>query len=165
MPHTPAVHVALPPAGVAHAWPHAPHWPTSVCRFDSQPFVASWSQSPRPVAQDFPHTPAVHCALPPTGVAHEVPQAPQRDASFWRSVSQPLSVLPSQSPKPALQPMRHAPAVHTPAALVLPGQVCPHWPQCVVLLCRSVSQPLRGLSSQLPTCGVHGSWHCPAAQR
>jgi len=77
-------------------------------------------------------------------------------------VSQPLASLPSQLPKPALQPPRpHTPARHAAVPLAGDAQRIPHAPQCKALSVVLVSQPLVSLPSQLPKPATHA----PTAQR
>src|SRR6185436_7304958 len=93
------------------------------------------------------------------GFEHVTPHAPQFEAVL-SGVSQPLRMLPSQSPKPELQVGTQAPAVHTvgPFALEHPS---PHPPQLPTLVCVFVSQPLFALLSQLPKPEVHVGTHVP----
>ena len=63
------------------------------------------------------------------------------------SVSHPLAVLPSQSPKPALQVTRQTPAEHD-ADPLLPSQDRPQPPQLGALVRVSASQPVVGSPSQ-----------------
>src|SRR4051812_36398697 len=92
------------------------------------------------------HMPATHdCPIGQT-----VPQPPQFFGSVLRLASQPLASLPSQLPKPPLQPMStQLPALQLPLPLVK-VQGRPHMPQLGSDEVRSVSQPLPRLPSQLP---------------
>ena len=47
-----------------HARPHEPQFARSVERAASQPFVASSSQSPKPVLHASLHAPSLHCDVP-----------------------------------------------------------------------------------------------------
>lgn len=109
-----------------------PQPPQSVIvrRSVSQPFSVSPSQSPMPAGHVESQSPPEHTPAPPVaGGGHTVPHAPQLNASFESSVSQPLSARPSQSPKPPMHSAtRHAPAMQTTVAL---GRLqrTPHPPQ------------------------------------
>ena len=89
---------------------------------------------------------AVH-TLPPEQMR---PQAPQLRLSEARLVSQPLVVLLSQLPKPAVHvPSRQEPVTQVAVALGK-TQGRPQPPQWLVLLEKSASQPLATLVSQSP---------------
>src|SRR5262249_41546073 len=105
------------------------------------------------------HTPAVQ-ACPSE---HAWPQMPQLLTLVRRFVSQPLAGLPSQFPKPEAQKaIWHCPAVHAPMPLGKEHTV-PQLPQLVVLVSRSVSQPLAGFPSQFANPELQpATWHCPA---
>ncbi len=85
-----------------HAVPHEPQF-ESVFRFVSQPFEYKPSQSAKPVL----HEATTHVPPPQAGVPlatkQVMPQPPQWLMSLVVVVSQPLAVLPSQSPLPAWQ--------------------------------------------------------------
>ncbi len=76
------------------------------------------SHSSRPVGQlVMTQDPARHAAVPPA-VGQTLPQVLQLPTLVCRSVSQPLAVLPSQSPQPVSQRMivHAAPAPHAAVA-------------------------------------------------
>jgi len=54
----------------------------------------------------------------PLGFVHCLPHAPQLETAF-RDASHPVVTLPSQSPKPGLQVIAHAPATHDGEPLTL----------------------------------------------
>jgi hypothetical protein len=87
--------------------------------------------------------------------------APQWLVLVRMFVSQPLAALPSQLPQPELQLMVHAPSVQ-PGVPLVPLHAVPHPPQCVVLVCVFVSQPLAVLPSQLPQPELQLMVHAPA---
>lgn len=91
-----------------------------------------------------------------------LPQAPQFEVVV-RFVSQPFPTLPSQLPRPGLQVMPlHTPPLHCgvpPDEL----QTFPQMPQLLVVV-RSVSQPLFALLSQLPQPELHAIWQEPPEQ-
>ncbi len=82
------------------------------------------------------------------------------------SVSQPLAVTPSQSPKPVLQlPMPHAPAAHTALPLEGVGHTVPQAPQWERSVRVLTSQPLLALPSQSAKPALQlATPHTPAAQ-
>jgi hypothetical protein len=97
-PQVPAVHVAVPLVGIVHDVVHVPQCVESVCRLAHE-LPQSTSNAEHPET----HT-AVEPAIEQIGVApvHVVAQAPQLEAVF-NGASQPLFVVPSQLPYPALQ--------------------------------------------------------------
>jgi hypothetical protein len=97
-----AMHVPLLQlAPAAHARPHIPQLVALVLRLVSQPLAALPSQSPKPALQLSPHAPAAHVAVALAPAAHILPHIPQFAALVRRSISQPLTALPSQLPKPS----------------------------------------------------------------
>jgi hypothetical protein len=88
------------------------------------------------------------------GGAQALPQAPQWATVARVSVSQPLALIASQSPKPALQASSQRPAAHVPEALGLAAQAIPQAPQCAAAVMVLVSQPLAGSPSQSPKPGL-----------
>jgi hypothetical protein len=123
------------------------------------------SQLPKPVAQlASEHAPAAHATVALAKV-QAVAQVPQWVTVVRVSVSQPLSAMPSQSPKPAMQVNPHAPAAQVVVALARVGQAFPHAPQCARLVAVSVSQPLAAIMSQLAVApGQPVTVHRPATQ-
>jgi hypothetical protein len=106
-----APHVMTPPMPMLHAsvelgmsqrTPQPPQ-SLSVVMERSQPFDTVVSQSRQPASQPvITHAPLSQLDVPCAGVAHVPPHTPQFVREF-SSVSQPLSGLPSQSPKPIWQ--------------------------------------------------------------
>lgn len=98
--------------------------------------------------------------------AHACPHEAQFAVLLVVSVSQPLLVIPSQSPRPAAQLER----VHTPAVHDAPPpenmQTFPHELQLFTLVCVFVSQPseVSPLQSPKPVLQLRMP-HVPAAQR
>jgi len=111
---------------------------------------------------DGAHTPAEH-DVDPLAFVQAVPQVPQLLMLVLVLVSQPLFGLPSQFPKPTLQPGEQTPPAHdvVPLALV---QAVPQVPQLLVLVRVSVSQPLFGLPSQSAQPAAHVGVQAPAVQ-
>jgi hypothetical protein len=117
----PALQVPIPQAllaqtgvalGSAQTRPHAPQLATVLVTFVSQPFAGSPSQLPKPAAQAATaQAPWVQVAVA-LARAQAVPHAPQRETVVSRFTSHPLERVPSQLPKPRLQVIAQAPAVH-----------------------------------------------------
>jgi hypothetical protein len=103
---------------MGHALPQAPQLFGSTLGSDSQPFVATPSQSTQsPVHMDTVHMPATQPATA-LGTEQGAPQAPQFIGSVAVSVSQPLASSPSQFLKPVLQlPSAQMPAAQAAVAL------------------------------------------------
>jgi hypothetical protein len=141
------------------ALPQVPQLATLESRSVSQPFAAFPSQLPQPVAHAAtPHVPPVHPAVPWATAGQVLPQVPQLAAVVTRSVSHPLTALPSQFPQPAVHvAMPHAPPVHPAVPWATAGQVLPHVPQLAAAVSRFVSQPLAALPSQLPQPVAHAA--------
>jgi len=125
--------------------------------------VVSPSQSLKPAVQADPHTVAVQVTVVPGEPApgHTVPHAPQLVMLVLRLVSHPLDATASQLPKPdAHIPTVHAPAEHTPVALL--GA---HWrlqaPQFIRSVAVATSQPLALLPSQLAKPDEHAKVQLP----
>ena len=138
-----------------HAVPHAPQLPGVVRRSVSQPFAAAPSQSPKFALQlATPHALAAHTPVALAGV-HARPQRPQLVRVLRRFVSQPLAGMPSQSSKPVVHVLRQAPDTHAGTLFAGAGHTVPQDAQFVVLLRRSVSQPLAALPSQSPKFAAH----------
>ena len=135
------------PWAFVHWLPHAPQLFVLVFRFVSQPFTTFPTQSPEPELQVGWHLPPLQL-VDPLLFVHAVPQVPQWLVVVFRSVSQPLFGLPSQSPHPAAHVGEQLP----PEQLVVPCAFVhwtPHAPQLFTLVERFVSQPLTLLPSQL----------------
>jgi hypothetical protein len=98
IPHTPIAQVAVAPGPDGHARPHIPQCDALVVRGVSQPLAALPSQSPKPPAHSLTHAPITQrpVALGPPAQAR--PHAPQCIGSLWKSASQPLPPIRSQSP-------------------------------------------------------------------
>ena len=98
-PQAPPEQFAVPLATGGQTVPQVPQLVRLEPRLVSQPLKALPSQLPKPAMQaPSPQTPAVHVALALSGRGHAVPQEPQLSTVIPRLVSQPLAVLPSQSP-------------------------------------------------------------------
>src|SRR4051812_21763059 len=110
-PHTPLLQAAVALAGTGQTTPHAPQFLRSRETIASHPLSALLSQSEKPWLHDCSWHIAAWQASWALGATHSIPHAPQFLASELRSCSQPLSTLPSQSPKLAL----HLPTPHDPA--------------------------------------------------
>src|SRR5262245_11230073 len=95
--------VAVELATTGQALPHLPQLATEDSTTTSQPFSGSWSQSPRPGSHRRPHSPPAHVAMEPGPEGQTLSQLPQVAAVPAMSVSQPLAMSPSQSPKPSSQ--------------------------------------------------------------
>lgn len=152
-PQADALHVVDAFAREAHPLPHAEQCEGLLVVLVSQPFAGFPSQLPKPVVQLCTwQLPPPHVATP-LATEHALPHIPQW-VVLLSAVSQPLAMLPSQLPKPVVQPASaHVPALHE--ALPLANEhALPHIPQCVVLL-SDVSQPLAMLPSQLPKSALH----------
>lgn len=153
----PPTHVSeqTPPPhdGVAFAplqtLPHAPQFERLASVFVSQPFVATWSQSPKPAAHDCTwQTPVGQVPVAFAGL-HVLPQLPQF-AVVCVLVSQPSAGLPLQSAQPELHDATpHVVPVHAavPFAVV---HLMPQPPQLFTSSWMTVSHPLPALPSQLP---------------
>jgi hypothetical protein len=132
----------------AHTLPHAPQWLASVRVSTSQPLAGLPSQSAKPSLQRATAQRPPAQALVALARAQAEPHAPQWAVLVWVSVSQPLPVLPSQSPRPWAQ----VPSPHTPSrqAGVPPMvvQAVLQVPQCDTSLRVLTSQPLSALPSQ-----------------
>jgi hypothetical protein len=150
--HAPATQAA-PPFGFVQAAAHAPQFWALVCVFVSQPLLGLESQSPKPIAQRGAQAPPTHEVVP-FGLAHAAPQLPQFIASVARLVSHPVETLPSQSPKPALHTIEHAPLVQVGVSLFA-LQAAPHAPQSATLVPRFTLQPSLGLPLQFAKPVVH----------
>jgi hypothetical protein len=132
------------PLRAVHAFPQVPQF-CKVFRGVSHPVKGLPSQSPKPLLQ----ATSMQLPLPHDSVAfarsQALPQAPQC-VSVFRSVSQPLFGLLSQSSKPSVQAGAQAPALHI---------VVPCWfvhmtaqaPQFWFVL-SGASHPVAGLLSQ-----------------
>lgn len=151
---TPALQVPTA-RGNAQLRPHAPQWASDTARSVSQPLLAVRSQLSKPAS----HRPMEQ--LPPEqspvarGKVHLVPHIRQFALSFCRSTSQPLTVLPSQSPRSVAHAVRvHSPPMQSPTP---PKKLhsLPQRPQFVSVRARSTSQPLAVLPSQSPKPGAH----------
>jgi hypothetical protein len=98
--------------------PQAPQLETLVCVLTSQPLAATPSQLPNPAV----HVPSVQVPDAHDSDAFAKSHCAPHDPQFVRVVrlvSQPLAVLPSQLPNPALQvPSWQAPAKHVAPAFV-----------------------------------------------
>src|SRR5262245_27306926 len=81
--HLPAEHsmIAL---GAAHTLPQAPQLRASALVGFSQPFLTSWSQSPKPALHlATTHVPKLQPGVPLDAAGHALPQPPQFITSVW----------------------------------------------------------------------------------
>ncbi len=153
-PHVAPVHALLAFATAGHAAPHIPQLASDVRVSVSQPFAAIASQLPRPAAHDATvQIPAAHAAVA-NGSEHAVAHDPQLATEVRKSASQPLAVLPSQLPKPALQlAITQAPATHDGVAFASKHAAL-QAPQLATDVLRSVSHPFAVFPSQSPRPGM-----------
>src|SRR6185437_2785467 len=137
-----SVHVPLLQEAVAfslpQAVPHEPQWLTLDVVSVSQPLSALPSQSPKPPLQLGLQAPATQGFVPLSAVHAEL-HVPQLLASVSRLVSQPLSGLPSQSPKPVAQLGTQTPFTHA-FVLFRPTHLIPQPPQLLGSVFRLASQ-------------------------
>jgi hypothetical protein len=149
---------------IGQARPQPPQLAASLCRFTQRPGLPGAApHTVWPAAHEPPQVPIAHVAVPPTGAGHTLPQRPQLVAVVLRLVSQPLAALPSQSPKPALQVSRHAPAVQAAVWFAPAVHARPQAPQCMSEVPVLVSHPLALFMSQLPKPALQVSPHMDAA--
>jgi hypothetical protein len=93
MPHTPAVHVAVPLVEL-HTFVQLPQKSGSVLMLVSHPFVTSASQFRNPAEQLIVQTPLAHDGVPLT-LLQTWPHPPQLFTSALRLVSQPGEAVQS----------------------------------------------------------------------
>jgi hypothetical protein len=105
------------------------------------------------------HAPLVHVGVPLT-VLQGVVQLLQCSSSVFRSVSQPLPTLLSQSPQPTPHAMPHTPLLQLAVPLTA-LQAVPQALQLEALVLRLTSQPLAALLSQSPKPEAHVMVHEP----
>ncbi len=143
--HTPAEQLC--PA--AQRRPHAPQCSALVDTLVSQPVRAMPSQSPKPAVQaPSAHAPPLHAAVALANAQRT--RHPPQFIVVRRSVSQPFVAVPSQLPKPAVQPVSaHVPPTHEASAFA-GAHALPQTPQCAALASRSVSQPFIATPSHSP---------------
>jgi hypothetical protein len=100
MSHAPSTQPTLATPGplVPHDVLQLPHVAV-LERSDSQP--GALVQSAQPSSQGALHVPSVHAATVCGGIGHGAPQPPQCATLVLVAVSQPLVMVPSQSPKSA----------------------------------------------------------------
>jgi hypothetical protein len=96
-PQTPAAQAPVALGG-AQGVEHDPQRAALVRVSVSQPLAGLPSQSASPSPQRDAQEPMVHEAAAPEAAVQRVSQVPQWSRSPWRSVSQPLAAMPSQSP-------------------------------------------------------------------
>jgi hypothetical protein len=159
--HVPVAHVAVA-FGRAQATPQPPQL-VRVFRLVSQPFAYWPSQSAKPAAQDATkQVPPAQLAVP-FAAKQARPQPPQCWTLFVVLVSQPLTELPSQSPKPAAQ----LETVHWlfEHAGVPPcgGHTLLHAPQLLTLVVVLISQPFPTAMSQFWKPALQAIEHWPPA--
>jgi hypothetical protein len=146
----PAAHPATPLL-TEHIRPQPPQCEPEVFRFVSHPLVGSMSQLPKP---------AVHAPNVQEPIAHEAaaeaklqrrPHTPQLEDDVCRSASQPLDVIPSQSPRPVMHiDVPHVPMLHEAVDPIGAAHAFPQRPQWFGFTVVIVSQPLLGFASQSP---------------
>ena len=158
MAQLPALHDGVPFEPL-HTLPHAPQFDALVLVFSSQPLAALMSQSPKPALHAMAQLPALHDGVPFEPL-HTLPQAPQFDALVFVFVSQPVTALMSQSPKPALHAMAHDPPEHDGEPFE-PLHTLPQAPQFDALEPVLTSQPLATLISQSEKPALHAIEHEP----
>ena len=158
MAQLPALHDGVPFEPL-HTLPHAPQFDALVLVFTSQPLAALMSQSPKPALHAMAQLPALHDGVPFEPL-HTLPQAPQFDALVFVFVSQPVTALMSQSPKPALHAMAHDPPEHDGEPFE-PLHTLPQAPQFDALEPVLTSQPLATLISQSEKPALHAIEHEP----
>lgn len=127
----------------------------------SQPLPTLPSQLPNDGPQMMLQEPRLQLGVPFTEL-QALPQKLQWLELVCRFVSQPLTALPSQLPKPELQAIEHAPPTHEGVPL-LELQALPQLPQFVVLV-MLVSQPFATFASQSAKPGLHAMPHTPLVQ-
>jgi hypothetical protein len=133
--HVPPEHTPVALAKL-HGLPQRPQWAGLVAKAASQPSTALALQSPKPALQVMPHARLAQVLVALGRAGQAAPHAPQCATLDVTLVSQPFAPLPSQSPKPALQVMPHAPDAQVAAALEGVGHTLPQRPQ----LARSVER-------------------------
>jgi hypothetical protein len=144
----PALHSAIPFAGLVHARRQAPQSVIDARTEVSHPSAARALQSAKPAAQMTRQTPREHTGVAFGPAAHAVPHAPQLRRSVRVLASHPLPGFPSQSAVPVAQPVTQRPAVHVAVIPVGAVQRIPQPPQCRRLVCVLTSQPLVATPSQ-----------------
>lgn len=154
----PREQVALPFV-LLHTVPHAPQWLVLVWVEVSQPLALLPSQLPYPGLHTGEQEPDTHEVVP-LGLTHAAPHAPQLFSDVANVVSQPLTGLASQFPKPEMHEGEQTPEAHevVPWGLV---QAMPHAPQFAISELVAVSQPLAGLTSQSPHPDTQVGEHTP----
>jgi hypothetical protein len=137
--HTPPAQLAAA-FGKLHGMPQPPQSVVVVVGV-SHPLVNIAVQCAKPALQfAIAHVPVAQVSMEFAYDPHATPQTPQL-VSVVSGVSQPLLVMPSQSPYPALQvAMPHAPDAHVAVAFASGPHGTPQPPQLLVVL-SAVSQP------------------------
>ena len=141
MVHTPPTHAPAPPAWL-HTWPHVPQLFGSFERLISQPVEYFASQSAKLAL----HDPMAHFEETQAGVplatVHAFEHLPQLFTSLVVLTSHPFAGFMSQSAVPATlhDDTTHEPFMQTSTEPEAP-HACPHVPQFIVSLVRSISQP------------------------
>jgi hypothetical protein len=138
--HAPDVHAAKPAVSGVHAIPHPPQCARVVCVLVSQPSAALLLQLPKPALQvPTPQVPAAQVCVATLARAHTRLHIPQWETLVWVSTHAPLQSVCVQVD------------AQTPLAQTCPeGQALLQAPQCALLVCVLVSQPLAAIPSQLP---------------
>jgi hypothetical protein len=139
----------------------APQLAESLSPKVSQPLALLPSQSRKPRSQVIWQVPDEQAGVP-LPLPQARPQAPQWAVLLLVLVSQPLAVLPSQSPKPGLHVSPQTPPVQVGVPLVATHRLL-HEPQ-VRGDERLASQPLEGFMSQSAKPRLQANTQAPAAQ-
>jgi hypothetical protein len=120
------------------------------------------SQLAKPALQVNPQVPVAQVAVALAAPGQVIPHTPQWVRVVRRSTSQPLSIIPSQLPRPESQPaMAHTEATHE-AAPPAAVHTRPQEPQLPVLTRVSTSQPFAASPSQFAKPDVHVKPQPPA---
>jgi hypothetical protein len=130
----------------------------------SQPSVSLFAlQSAKPALHAPSQTPPAHAGVMLL-LEQALPQPPQCEGLVSTSVSQPLlSLLLSQSAKPALQVPSHVPPPHAGVAMLLLEHAFAHASQCLGSVASVTSHPsVSLLPSQSAVPGAHMPLHTPA---
>ena len=141
--HAPDEHVEAALARTQRR-PHAPQFAVSVRRLASQPVVASWSQSAKPMEQlATAQPPLAQVVTAVCARAQPRPQAPQFVGSFC-VLAQYADAEPVHAVSGAAQVVPQVPPEQTWPA----GQLVPQVPQLPLSACVLTSQPLAATPSQ-----------------
>ncbi len=140
MRHALAIQLAPAFANV-HRIPHAPQFSGSVVVGTSQPSARDMLQSAKPALHVMPHAPPAQVGDAFAAGGHTVRHIPQWVAAVFRSVSQPLARMPSQSPNPGRHVSRHIELAQSSVPLGAVPHAVPHAPQLRESLVTSTQTP------------------------